>query len=712
MESVSLGSDIPKLTPQQDAFGYAPFATLIARAIETTPSPQGLVMSIHGAWGSGKSTLMNFVKHELTKDEKPILVVSFNPWWFNDRDHLAGQFINEFQKALKFGPSKLKEVGKLMSDYADELGSFVAAGTGFPMASKMFSWFFKMLGKDEKKDLPTLKKQVADALRNQHYRILFLIDDIDRLTPDEIRELFKVIKALADFPNVIYLLSFDKNVVESALNRSLGIDGGAYLEKIIQAPFTLPMINRSLLRQAFIDELNDLLNKFPNEKFNSEYWQNVFIEGIDRYIAKPRDVVRLSNTLRVTYPPLAAELNVVDLIAIETLRIFEPEAYRAVKENSEKFIGYRDQNRDPADALRVFHEGWLEKIEISHRAGLKALLSNIFPLFASTFGESGYSGDWMATWRNQLRVCTPEFFPIYFQFSLPANVISRKELMTFLNVANENGNLEAILLDAESVRSDRDVLRSKEYLVRIRELDNELNAASAARILKALYNVGDKIVDLDESDQSMFSMPRHWTLLGTIDHLLGYINEADRHRVMRENFSSGDAIGLSAFTTERISHYLKDPGEGRNRTLSGFSQLEFEDFKAIIVDRLRTKTGLELIDITDVKILMHIVVRWGFAELVKDKITSVFMSTYSLPKAIDKFKHVSRTQIMGKPAITRVVQLDPTVLAEFVDIEQIKSAVEVLLLREDISSDQRTAGENFLMRLARLASGEASDDND
>lgn len=63
----SIGSDIPQTDPALDAYGYAPFAKRIAYAIQKTPSPQGLVMAIHGVWGSGESSLLNFVKHYLAE---------------------------------------------------------------------------------------------------------------------------------------------------------------------------------------------------------------------------------------------------------------------------------------------------------------------------------------------------------------------------------------------------------------------------------------------------------------------------------------------------------------------------------------------------------------------------------------------------------------------------------------------------------------------
>jgi predicted KAP-like P-loop ATPase len=52
--SWEIGSDLPLVDPAEDAFGYAPFASLLAKAIVDNRSPQGLVLAVHGKWGSGK----------------------------------------------------------------------------------------------------------------------------------------------------------------------------------------------------------------------------------------------------------------------------------------------------------------------------------------------------------------------------------------------------------------------------------------------------------------------------------------------------------------------------------------------------------------------------------------------------------------------------------------------------------------------------------
>lgn len=123
-----LGSDAPQTDPQHDAFGYAPFAERIAAAICTTQSPQGLVMAIRGPRGSGKSSLLNFVRFEVEASperDRP-LIIAFNPWWFSNRDDLVAQFLKQFREQLPKQSDAVKQLGNMLSEYSAALGTAVA----------------------------------------------------------------------------------------------------------------------------------------------------------------------------------------------------------------------------------------------------------------------------------------------------------------------------------------------------------------------------------------------------------------------------------------------------------------------------------------------------------------------------------------------------------------------------------------------------------
>src|ERR1700691_4691644 len=196
---VDLTSDAPLTDASDDAYGMAPFAQRLAKAIVETPYPEGLVMAVHGAWGSGKTTLLNFVRQNLesvTPEKKPV-VIEFNPWWFDDRHALARQFLAQFGSKLQRESKILRDIGKTIADYSDSVGTLIATATATPLLKAPVAYLAKLL-RGKVKDVPALKAEISTALRNAGQRFVFIIDDIDRLTADEIREVFKVIKALAN----------------------------------------------------------------------------------------------------------------------------------------------------------------------------------------------------------------------------------------------------------------------------------------------------------------------------------------------------------------------------------------------------------------------------------------------------------------------------------------------------------------------------------
>ena len=87
--------------------------------------------------------------------------------------------------------------------------------------------------------LEELKSQLVAALyevakQDKTFRIMVLVDDIDRLEPQEILAVLRLIKAVADFPAITYVLAYGRDAVAQAVAKSTCVlDGDAYLEKII-----------------------------------------------------------------------------------------------------------------------------------------------------------------------------------------------------------------------------------------------------------------------------------------------------------------------------------------------------------------------------------------------------------------------------------------------------------------------------------------------
>lgn len=242
----TLSADRPQTDPSQDLFGYAPFAQTLTKALCNYGSSEPLVLGLYGDWGSGKSTILKFICHnlkEVPENERPI-VIEFNPWWFSGQEHLARAFLGQLQAVLPKKNEAFKELGEMLGNFSEGIGGLLdLAGITGGMGEKAGA-LIKTFTERPPKDVPALKEEICAILQQSGKRIIIMIDDIDRLEAEEMRQLFTVIKALADFPNVIYLLAFDQAVVVQAIENYSGMPGQAYLEKIIQASFVVPRWTR------------------------------------------------------------------------------------------------------------------------------------------------------------------------------------------------------------------------------------------------------------------------------------------------------------------------------------------------------------------------------------------------------------------------------------------------------------------------------------
>ncbi len=125
-----------------------------------------------------KPSLLNLTKYFLAQSpeqERP-LVVDFNPWWFSGHEDLTRRFFDQLEATLaKKLKSRLSTLRGHLADFADVVSETSLPYTG---VAKLVS----KVARPKPKDVPELKKKVAEELLKQKKRILVIIDDIDRLT--------------------------------------------------------------------------------------------------------------------------------------------------------------------------------------------------------------------------------------------------------------------------------------------------------------------------------------------------------------------------------------------------------------------------------------------------------------------------------------------------------------------------------------------------
>lgn len=290
-------SDRPINSGNEDKLNRKGFARLLARTLVNLDSKDTFTVGLFGKWGCGKTSLVNMTLEEIeniqAEDElkKEIIIVHFEPWNFTDTNQLLTQFFirlaNEFQKK---GDKSLTKIGKALENYSDAFGLFeLLPGVGAPIAA-VGKWGFSRLGQKiqkglDERDVLKQKNQVIQLLSAQSNRVLVVLDDIDRLNNEQIRYIFQLITSVARFPNMTYLLVFDKEIVVEALKDVQSGNGQDYLEKVIQMPIQIPNIQRSDLHNFLFEQLDKIIIDFllKQEENGTSY---EFLEDIKARISE------------------------------------------------------------------------------------------------------------------------------------------------------------------------------------------------------------------------------------------------------------------------------------------------------------------------------------------------------------------------------------------------------------------------------------------
>jgi predicted KAP-like P-loop ATPase len=586
----SILPDTPLENPEDDRLGYAPFAKNLADALCTVRVDECLVFALYGFWGSRKTSCVNFTLHYITEkseDQAPILV-RFNPWWFSGQGELLNQFFREFCVAL--GKEKKFKTAIKFIAYLLEIASKIPEPTGFgKTGAKTASRWLKEATKE--KETWKIREEIRNSLLKQNKRILVVIDDIDRLSAEEIRSVFQVIKAVADFPKTIYLLAFDKCIVVKALESIQGIGGEDYLEKIVQVPFDLPISDRILLRKLFSEQLDIILANTPQELFDQTYWGNLFWDGIDHFLNTMRNVKRLTNALKVTYPGVEGEVHPADFVAIETIRVFCSDIYQLIRNNLDMFAGYSDTHSYPkTEDIKPFHDKWVEQIREGDKEAIVNLLKRLFPKLDAVFGGSHYGSNWESTWRKQLRICNSDIFPIYFRLAVPEGQISHGEIQTILALAKNSDAFDNKLMELSKQRRPDGSTRVSTFLERMEDYtEKDIRKEHIPMILQALFNIGDKLLVPEDEGRGLFGWGNS-TRIGRImfQLLKRHERQKDRFDVLSEAFSNGHAISMIVSEVATLGQQhgkYKAQADSEDERLIG--SLHLEELEKIALQKIK-----------------------------------------------------------------------------------------------------------------------------
>lgn len=458
-----LNSDAPIKSSSEDILGRSKFAEQLAQSIINYTQIDSFNIGLYGEWGSGKTSVINMVEESLsklteTKEDKTI-IMRFNPWMFTDTNQLIAQFFEQLSSIFKLqSANRLKKIGENVQLFGEtiELTSIIPA---VGSAGSVLSKFTKYLGgkisknaENQTSNIQKIKDSLVKELKESNSKIVIFIDDIDRLSNKEIQAVFKLVKSIADFPNTIYVLAFDYSIVTRALGEVQNNNGEEYLEKIIQVPFNLPQVDESRLTSIFLNQLDELLEDVPESKFNRSAWFYLFNLGIRPFLSNLRDVGRLVNTLILKYSFLTNEVNMVDLLGLVTLQVFEPQVYSALPFYKKTLLGTRNSFssiESQNDEIKAVCDSLLDSVEKRTEASTLNILAVLFPSVNDAYTK-GFS--FKANPKKNGNISDEYFFDRYFSLTLNEGLsLSRVEdLISYAPKSSLKNIIIAIDEDGES----------------------------------------------------------------------------------------------------------------------------------------------------------------------------------------------------------------------------------------------------------------------
>lgn len=457
--------DRPIRKEVEDRLGRTPFARQVAAHVAFAPLGESLVFAVHGSWGSGKSSVLNLI--ETTLSENGVKTVQFNPWMFAGAEDLVLRFLGELGAELSGPESNFKALGEKIVAVGKGL-SFLDWIPGVPAGvGKLVGGLGSAVAGAETNVTPRQRRRaVEDELRSAKQKFVVFIDDVDRLSRSEIRELFRAIRLVADFPNVSYVLSYDRRRVERALDDEAE-EGGAYLAKIVQASFDLPAPAPDQFERYFDLELRRALGSASNAVEADARWARVRASVLLPLMQTPRDVKRLLNSVGPALALLADDVSSVDVLALEALRVFLPNTLEQMVDLAPELCGLAANETLPARPRRhTVDVSTLVANAGTARPAIEGALRHVFPMGAALLTADAIERVQPAPdeWRRARRVAHRGVFETYIHAQVPAHDLSGKALARILNACDDEQKLkeelealELPLLELAFVRARADL---------------------------------------------------------------------------------------------------------------------------------------------------------------------------------------------------------------------------------------------------------------
>lgn len=428
------------LSSKKDLLDVQLFVTSLKDILINCFPKETYIIALIGKWGCGKTSIINILEESL---ENNVVMAKFSPWKYNDKLSLFTGFYDLVFKSLgnNIGYVNYK---KIFNKYKSIIFGLVKKGLNLSIDD-----FWE---EENVNDIDNIRDSINEYISLNKKKLIIVIDDIDRLDKNQILLIFKLIKTVFNFDNLIYILCFDEERINKLFEEELNIDS-CYLDKIIQNKIIVPKIDNNLLKDIGKTCIINIINNYNINVYDDDRL-NKTMDLIFKNLHNLRDVIRLINSISVAIKCLKViNLDISDIISLEYIKYSDINLYYQLS-NKSKYLISEDSyynleyefelpekfNKEAEEVFGLLFKG---------KENIMEILANVFPNVEKYSKKQSIRDSYYLPQidKRQQSILTKRcyngrYFNIYFNnrhnvFTIVDNLVTK-----FINNINNNSILE------------------------------------------------------------------------------------------------------------------------------------------------------------------------------------------------------------------------------------------------------------------------------
>lgn len=365
--------------PDVDIYNRRRFAKQIANVITDIQPIKSFCIGFNGPWGYGKTSLWKLVENEFVHNNlKKITYSQFSPWLHRTVDSLVSEFFSHIDTEC-FGKSILSSDFKRYSNSIIETEKSIL-GSGV-------LGLFAPAEQSLEEQYEVLRTKFNDR---SSIHVLF-IDDLDRMDAKEIYLILRLVKKLADFPNLVYVIAYDRSYVDAAIGKYITTREKAkdYMDKIIQIEFTIPEPYPEQIRESLFSILDLQLNNVQRGTYSKERLKEALkpehLGNLGYFIKSERDVRRFANIFIMHFKPIWAEVIFEEFFKLTLINYKFNAVYKEIYFNKGKILSYFSEEQK---ALRERTDDGSDDTGLDFLEAPEKVINLVSEIFRSNGGNS------------------------------------------------------------------------------------------------------------------------------------------------------------------------------------------------------------------------------------------------------------------------------------------------------------------------------------